>query len=163
MRRAFWDSHYTCPASAVTQAMRVNGNEPVYLYAWDVSDSKDGGRSLGALQDIEAAALWGPEHGRLPDDYKQGRRNQKVPLIKQRYWANFIRSLNPNKPRVMSDLDNVKMAHGDEVQPQGWLTWYAGGHKEFYFRNGGKTMTHDSRHLKQICDFWNALAPKMNM
>ncbi|KAJ6783830.1 hypothetical protein PWT90_09290 [Aphanocladium album] len=162
VRRAYQDSRYTCPALAVTEAMRATDVEPVYLYLWDVSDA-DGERGLAPRQNIEAAALWGPESGKLPDSYEKGGENELVPFVKQRYWSNFIRTLDPNRPRRFGGRDDVKIIEGKKIHFESWGTWWPGGRRRLVFKNEGKTEAKDTEYLRWRCSFWNRLAPRMHI
>lgn len=162
---AYQDSRYTCPALTAIESMRAADVEHAYVYLWNVHDAGDAeATDLAARQNIEAGALWGPEYGNVPESYKEGGANELVPHVKQRYWANFIRTFNPNKPHKLKDFHNsIKVAGHKEIHLENWGGWWPGWRRRLEFRNGGQTKTKDTLYLKWVCSFWNRLAPRMHI
>ena len=92
---AHQDLRYTCPALAAAKTMEHQGIDSGWLFLWQVEEW--GIQDAVVRQNIEAAALWGrPVVGPNPGRYNEGGVNEDVPFLKQRYWTNFVKSLNPN-------------------------------------------------------------------
>ncbi|KAM3537445.1 hypothetical protein ARSEF1564_009633 [Beauveria bassiana] len=154
----FQDSRYVCPALIATQNMKKKEIDGSYLYLWDVDDKFDGPMDPNTRQNIEAAMLWGPVVVDVPDSFKQGRGNDAVPYVKQRYWTNFIRSLNPNRQHKFQDFKYSMTAAGKKIRLTLWPQWWAGWRKRVVFGNGGKNRKRDTGYMKWTCTFWNRLS-----
>ncbi|KAM3480921.1 hypothetical protein MY5147_000895 [Beauveria neobassiana] len=154
----FQDSRYVCPALIATQNMKKKEIDGSYLYLWDVDDTFDGPMDPNTRQNIEAAMLWGPVVVDVPDSFKQGRGNDAVPYVKQRYWANFIRSLNPNRQHKFQDFKYSMTAAGKKIRLTLWPQWWAGWRKRVVFGNGGNNRKRDTGYMKWTCTFWNRLS-----
>ncbi|EJP67450.1 cholinesterase precursor [Beauveria bassiana ARSEF 2860] len=159
----FQDSRYVCPALIATQNMKKKEIDGSYLYLWDVDDTFDGPMDPNTRQNIEAAMLWGPVVVDVPDSFKQGRGNDAVPYVKQRYWTNFIRSLNPNRQHKFQDFKYSMTAAGKKIRLTLWPQWWAGWRKRVVFGNGGKNRKRDTGYMKWTCTFWNRLSVRMGI
>ncbi|KAM3447938.1 hypothetical protein MY3296_008266 [Beauveria thailandica] len=153
------DSRYVCPALIATQGMKKKGIEGSYLYLWDVDDKSDGPLDPDTRQNMEAAMLWGPVVVDVPDSFKQGGGNDAVPYVKQRYWTNFIRSLNPNRQHKFQDYKYSMTAADKKIRLALWPQWWTGGRKRLVFGNGGKNRKRDTGYIKWTCTFWDRLSP----
>ncbi|OAA50810.1 Carboxylesterase, type B [Beauveria brongniartii RCEF 3172] len=157
------DSRYVCPALIATQGMKKQGIEGSYLYLWDVNDKSDGPLDPDTRQNIEAAMLWGPVVVDVPDSFKQGGGNDAVPYVKQRYWTNFVRSLNPNRQHKFQDYKYSMTAADKKIRLTLWPQWRTGGRKRLVFGNGGKNRKKDTGYIKWTCTFWNRLSVRMGI
>ncbi|KAM3566671.1 hypothetical protein ARSEF4850_000322 [Beauveria asiatica] len=157
------DSRYVCPALIATQGMKKKGIEGSYLYLWDVDDKSDGPLDPDTRQNMEAAMLWGPVVVDVPDSFKQGGGNDAVPYVKQRYWTNFIRSLNPNRQHKFQDYKYSMTAADKKIRLALWPQWWTGGRKRLVFGNGGKNRKRDTGYIKWTCTFWDRLSVRMGI
>lgn len=149
----YGEVRYMCPAMYISSAMVRYGIKSSYEYLWNVEDPDQIKQGLGVPHTVEFAAIIGPEYSpadKVPASYKKGGVNENVSPVVQRYWTNFIRSLNPNKA-------GKKCSSGQTD----WEKWSDDSQRRLVFQTGGKTEMLDiGSDLKKRCEFWatNAVA-----
>lgn len=150
---AYGESRYMCPAMAVGTAISRYGVRNSYQYLWNVEDPDEIAQGLGVPHTVEFGAIIGPEFSpdsKVPKSYYKGGINEKASPVVQKYWTNFIRSLNPNRAGSNCKTDQTI-----------WERWSANSTKRMVFQTGGKTEMLDiGDALRERCAFWqrNAVA-----
>ncbi|OAA57799.1 Carboxylesterase, type B [Cordyceps fumosorosea ARSEF 2679] len=157
------ESRYTCPLLAAAEGFKKAGVEHTYMYLWDAGDGLDDYSHLGARQNVETALLWGPEHGHLPASFRPGGENHPSVMVKQRYWANFVRSRNPNRRQRFRDFEAEMDAGGKKVRLRVWRVWFVRQRRRLVLRNGGETEEKTTKSLRWGCTFWNRMADRMRI
>lgn len=160
------DLRYTCPTLAAVGRLRDGGVKDAYLYSWDVDGADDTDGDLGAHQNTEAAALWGgtAAAAAVPNSYRRGGANEAVPLVKQRYWANFVRSHNPNRAHKKAKGGKNEVKVGERVVGLAkWGSWSPGKRTRLVLGNGGVTGEKSTAHLRFSCTFFDRMAPRMRV
>ncbi|OAQ97768.1 hypothetical protein LLEC1_00564 [Akanthomyces lecanii] len=156
---AHQDSRYTCPALVAAEAMKHEGIDSGWLYLWQVDEWEI--LDAADRQHIQAAALWGrPAVGPSPERYSEGGVNEAVPSLKQRYWTNFIKSLNPN---VNDKRRWAARAASRRIRLTHWGRWKTQSRARLIFKNRGKAKVEDTDHLRWSCSFWKRLSPRMHI
>ncbi|PHH92608.1 hypothetical protein CDD83_6535 [Cordyceps sp. RAO-2017] len=137
----YGEARYMCPARAVTAALVRAGVRRSFAYRWDVQDPAQVAAGLGVPHTVELNALWGPEYApRPPASYRKGGRNERASPLMQRYWTNFIRTLDPN------DANQTTAA---------WRPWSPDSQQRLVFQTGGEAqMEPFGDALNRRCDFW---------
>lgn len=144
----YGEARYMCPALYITSAMQKFGIENSYAYLWNVEDPEQIAQGLGVPHTSEYEALIGPEYcppDDVPASYNKGQINYPASGVIQKYWTNFIQTLDPNK-------SPNKHATPPETK---WTKWNCNNQDRLVFQTGGKTeMKNIGDALRKRCQFW---------
>lgn len=144
----YGEARYMCPALYITSSLQRYGIRNSYAYLWNVEDPEQVAKGLGVPHTSEFEAIIGPEYAPAndsPDSYKAGGINAKASPVIQKYWTNFIQTLDPNKS---------PNKHASPVETI-WTKWTPRSQDRLVFQTGGKTeMKNIGDGLRKRCAFW---------
>ncbi|KJZ77636.1 hypothetical protein HIM_02813 [Hirsutella minnesotensis 3608] len=152
----YGEARYMCPARAFTSVLHQAGVNNTYAYRWNVEDPEQVKQGLGVPHTVELNALWGPDYSPdPPESYKKGSKNAAASPVMQKYWINFIKTYDPNRP------DAKTAADGSTTK---WQPWTQEAQDRLVFQTGGKTeMEPFGDALNKRCDFWAKNGVSMRM
>ncbi|PSK34448.1 Secreted lipase [Elsinoe australis] len=141
LSNAYGELRYICPGIFISQRYADRGAPHNWNYKWDVIDPAANASGVGVAHTVEVNAIFGPDNvsGSPPASYEAGQINAEIGRTIQRYWANFIRFLDPNGASVPGGVQ--------------WETWQSGeGTRRLLFRTEGAGMEDVPEDQKGRCE-----------
>lgn len=141
LSNAYGELRYICPGIFISQRYADRGAPHNWNYKWDVIDPAANASGVGVAHTVEVNAIFGPDNvsGSPPASYEAGQINAEIGRTIQRYWANFIRFLDPNGASVPGGVQ--------------WETWQSGvGMRRLLFRTDGAGMEDVPEDQKGRCE-----------
>ncbi|KAF2223321.1 Alpha/Beta hydrolase protein [Elsinoe ampelina] len=115
LSNAYGELRYICPGIFISRQYAARGQARNWNYRWNVVDPAANASGTGVAHTVEVNAIFGPDNvaGTPPASYEAGEINAEIGGVIQRFWANFIRNLDPN---VGGGVGGVEWANWTEEQ-----------------------------------------------
>ncbi|KAF4551841.1 Carboxylesterase-like protein 7 [Elsinoe fawcettii] len=104
---AYGELRYICPGIFISDQYARRGQDKNWNYRWNVIDPAANASGVGVAHTVELNAIFGPDNvqGSPPASYEAGEINAEIGAVIQRYWANFVRFLDPNGAAVQGGVE----------------------------------------------------------
>lgn len=148
---AYGESTFTCPGNHMAAGMAASlSPDQVWNYNWNVQIPEDTALGLGVPHTTETAAIFGWPYSANETSYAPGGLNAPMVPITMDYFISFVTMLNPNTRK-------------NAAAPT-WDAWGTGATgNRLKFQLNATVMEPIPDDLQQRCEFWQTLAPSMEI
>lgn len=148
---AYGESTFTCPGNHMAAGMAAYlSPDQVWNYRWNVQDPEYTSQGLGVPHTTETTAIFGYPYSANETSYAPGGLDAPMIPITMDYFISFVTTLNPNTQK-------------NTAAPT-WDSWGSGttGNR-LKFELNATAMEAIPQDQQQRCEFWQSLAPSMQI